>query len=643
MALADVAPTGLVQPGSRVTYRLIVAGPAAAVRDFERQTRQSLGRGQRLESAADARPEVRRALDRAGQFLGIVAVLAVVLAAAAMAMAARQHSQRQMDAFAVMRCLGASKRELLQIQLGELALVGALGTGLGLVAAWALALVVGRWLAPMLGLDLPPPSLLAILPAAALGLGVLLAFAGPPLLALRRVPALRVLRRDVPWQEASALAWAAIAAVALGALLWWQAGSAEMGARLLGGIAATLLVLAGLAWALVRAVGLLRRRLRGPWRLGLANLTRRPAVAVAQTTALGLGLMALLLLVFVRGDLLERWRTALPADAPNRFLLNAQPDQIPALQGFLREQGLRDAVLWPMVRARYTALNGTPITRETYADEGRRARRLAEREFNLSTAEALDADNRVVAGAFWSATTPADGVEFSVEVGLAETLGWSVGDTVRFDVAGTRLEGRVTSLREVRWESFKPNFFVLVSPSAMPGLPASYISAIHLPAGRTGFTRSLLDAFPNLSVVDIDAILAEVTRIADQVSRVIEVVFLLAIAAGVLVLLAAVLASQDERLREGALMRVLGADRATLRWAQVGEFAAIGLVAGGVAAIAASLLSGVVANQLDLPSEPDWAMAAAAAVMGMGVTLASGLMATRRTLNVPPARVLRSL
>lgn len=641
MALEDVEATGLVQPGSRVTYRLIVAGSGSAIRDFETQTRASLARGQRLESAADARPELRQALDRAGQFLGIVAVLAVVLAAAAMAMAARQHSQRQVDAFAVMRCFGAAGHELLRITLGELALVGMLGTSIGVLAAWGLAILLGRFLSPLIGLELPPPAPWAILPAVFLGIGVLFAFAGPPLLALRRVPAMRVLRRDVPWQEASALVWGGMAAIALGAMLWWQAGSAAMAIRLLGGIVTTLLVLAGMAWGLVRMAGVLRHRLRGPWRLGVANLSRRPSIAVAQTTALGLGLMALLLLLFVRGDLLERWRTALPADAPNRFLLNAQPDQLDNLGTFLKEQGLRDAVLWPMARARYVARNGEAVTPETYADAGRRARRLAEREFNLSTVDALGDDNHVVAGTFWTVDGGGKGVEFSVEQGLAETLGWSLGDTVRFDVAGTPLEGRVTSLREVQWESFKPNFFVLVSPAGLSGLPVSYISAIHLPPGQAGFTRALLDRFPNLSVVDIDAILGEVTRIADQVSRVIEAVFLLAIAAGILVLLAAVLASQDERLREGAVMRVLGASRSVLRWTQAGEFLAIGLVAGGVAAVAATMLSGVVAGQLGLSWRIDPLMVLFSSVAGALITLVSGMLAVRKVLNVPPASVLR--
>lgn len=640
--LDDLDRTGLVQPGSRIAYRLVVAGEPDAVEGFTAAARASLDRGQRLETSADGRPEIRRALDRAGRFLGLATLVAVILAAIAVAMAARRHSARHLDACAVMRCLGASQRTIVQVQVGSLLLLGLLGSSLGVAVAWAISFAIGGWLAGALGIAVPSSGVAPILAGYAVGMTVLVAFAVPPVLALRRVPALRVLRRDLDVREPSAVLLVLLALGGFAGLLWWQADSPELAAAMLGGLLATFAVLALLGFGLVRGVGLLRPRLRGPWRYGLANVSRRAATTVAQVSALGLGLMALLVLTFVRTDLLSRWQDALPADAPNRFIINVQPDQIAPLRAFLEDEGIAEPALYPMVRGRFVERNGAAVDPAAFSGEGQRARRLAEREFNLSTADALGDDNRVIAGTFWQG--PTDGVEFSVEEGLANTLGWSLGDRVAFDIAGTRLDGQVTSLREVKWESFRPNFFVLVSPGVLEGLGGSAITAIHVPAGRDGFTRALLDRFANVSVIDIDAILNQVRSTADQVSTVVEAVFYVALLAGGLVLLAAVGASQDERLREGAVMRVLGGSRRQLRLAQAGEFAALGLISGLVAALASTALAGVVAVQvLELPWTPDPRLALTGALAGVLVALLAGLWATRRILDAPPSVTLREL
>lgn len=645
MNLDDLPATGLVQPGSRIAYRLVVAGTPDAVEAFSAAARDALGRGQRLETASEGRPEVRRALDRAGRFLGLATLVSVILAAIAVAMAARRHSARHLDACAVMRCLGASQRTIVIVQVGALMLLGLLGSTLGVALAWALSFAIGEWLGSALGIAVPSASLVPVLSGYAVGLVVLLAFAVPPVLALRGVPALRVLRRDLDVRSPSALALTALALGGFGALLWWQAKSPELAGAMLGGLVITFAILAALGYALVRGIDLLRPRLRGPWRYGLANISRRASTTVAQVSALGLGLMALLLLVFVRTDLLERWREALPADAPNRFIVNVQPAQIEPLRAFLESEGITNPEIFPMIRGRWIEKNGAPMNAQALPEGNGRARRLAEREFNLSTADALDASNTILEGRFWDASMAADApTEFSVEQGLADSLGWTLGDRVVFDIAGTRLEGEVTSIREVKWESVRPNFFVLVSPGALDGLQGSAITAIHLPPGRDGFTRALLDRFANLSVIDVDAILKQVRSTVDQVSTVVEAVFLVALLAGALVLLAAVGASQDERLREGAVMRVLGGSRRQLRLAQAGEFAALGLISGLVAAIASTVLAGVIALQvLDLPWTPDPRLAATGALVGVIVALLAGLWATRRILDAPPSVTLREL
>ena len=641
--LADIPATGLVQEGSRITYRLVVAGDATAVEAFNATVRDNLGRGQRLETAASARPEIRRALDRADRFLGLAALVSVVLAAVAVAMAARRHSARHLSGSAVMRCLGASQNTLVGIHAGELLMLGLLGSGIGIALAFGLQWLVADWLTDALKLSIPGAGWRPVLEGFGVGLTVLLAFGVPPVLALRRVPALRVLRRDLDPTEPSAWLVALAGFSGLALLLWWKAGSAALGTAMLLGIVATLAVLAGLAWLLIALLRRVRSRLRGPWRYGLANVSRRAGASIAQVSALGLGLMALLLLTFVRTDLLDRWRNALPEDAPNRFIINVQPDQVGPVLDFLTAQGVAEAELFPMIRARLMDVNGEAVSAETLGEEGGRARRMAEREFNLSSAAALRKDNEVTAGEFWTGRVPTE-TELSVEEEFAATLGWKLGDTVTFDIAGSPYTGRITSLRKIDWESFRPNFFVIGSPGSLDAFSGSHITAVNVPEERTRFTSELVDAFPNLSVVDIDAVLDQVRGTVEQVSTVVEAVFYFSLAAGVLVLLAAVSASQDERLLEGGVMRVLGGSRRQLRWAQVSEFSAIGLLSGVVAAIAASVLAGVVAKQaFDLPWTPDPALALTGAAIGTVAALLAGLLATRRVLDAPPSVTLREL
>ena len=642
--LADLPASGLVQPGSRITWRLVVAGAPEAVERFVASTRPQLGRGQRLETAADARPEIRSALDRADRFLGLAALVSVVLAAIAVAMAARRHAARHLAGSAVMRCLGASQSTLVGIHVGELLWLGLFASLVGVMLALALQSAVGGYLAQVLRVAIPGASWRPAFEGMGVGLTVLMAFGLPPVLALRRVPALRVLRRDLDAGEPSAWVVSLLGLSGLGLLLWWKAGSATLGTAMLGGIAGTLLVLGLIALCLVWLLKRLRAGLQGPWRYGLANVSRRPAASIAQITSLGLGLMVLMLLTFVRTDLLARWQQAMPADAPNRFIINVQRDQVGPVTRLLAGQGVRDPLLFPMVRARLVAMNGKPVTGKDFAARGERARRMAEREFNLSFGRGLGKDNEVTAGRFWPASGTAT-PELSVEQEFAATLGWKVGDRVAFDIAGQPFRATITSLRRVEWESFRPNFFVLASPGALDDYAASYIGGVHVPRDRAGeLTSGLVRDFPNLTVIDVDAVLDQVRGTVAQVSRVVEAIFYFSLAAGVLVLLASIGASQDERLREAAVMRVLGGTRRQLLLAQASEFVAIGVITGLVAAIAATVLAGVVARQVfDLPFTADWKLVATSTALGVFASVVAGLLATRRVLSAPPTVVLREL
>jgi len=644
MNLQDIAETGLVQEGSRVDYRVLVAGAPDAVASWSAGLRENRARGQRIETAADGRPEVRSALERADRFLGLAALVSVVLASIAVAMAARRHAEHHLDGCAVMRCLGAPQRRVLAIHAGELGWIGLAGVTLGIGFGWLIQYVVADTLAREMGVAIPAAGPLPAVQGMAVGLLVLLAFGLPPLLALRRVPAVRVLRRDIGALEPSAVLSVVAGLGGLAALLWWKAGSPTLGAIVLGGIVGTLLVLASLAYGLVWLVRRLRHRLRGPWRYGLANVGRRARTSVVQISALGLGLMAILLLTLVRTDLIQRWQDSLPVDAPNRFLVNVQPDQLERVRERLVAGGVAAPELYPMIRGRLVAHNDEPVTSTTYQGHGGRARRLAEREFGLSWAARLrEGDNTVVAGRFWDPDHRGE-PELSVEEGIAGTLGWQLGDRVTFDVAGSRFEGRITSLRKVDWESFKPNFFVIASPGVLSEGPATHLGAVYLPPESAAVTDALVAEFPNLTVIDIDAVLNQVRRTAAQVASAVEYVFYFTLLAGVLVLLAAVTATQDERMREGGVMRVFGASRRQLRLAQLSEFAVIGLLSGLTAAIAAAVVSGIIAREVfDLPFRPDWQLAVVGGAIGTGLVTATGMWATRRVISAPPTVTLREL
>ncbi len=643
IALDDLAKTGLVQNGSRIDYRLVVAGNNSDVKSFIAITKKNLQRGQRLETSEDARPEVRSALDRAGRFLGLAALVSLILAAVAVALAARRHSARHLDGSAVMRCLGASQSTIAGLQLGELFFLGLVGSSIGIALAWLLQLAVGAWLSNAMGVMLPQPGMQPVFAGFAIGFTVLIAFAVPPILALRRVPALRVLRRDVPLTEPSAWAVGLLGLAALGGLLWWKADSAALASIILGGIGVTAAVLAGIAWLLLRWLKRARQKLRGPWRYGLANLSRHEGMTLAQVSALGLGLMALLLLTFVRTDLLSRWEQTMPVDAPNRFVINVQSDQVDGVQKFVNSEGLKNVQLFPMVRARLQEVNGKKVTGADYEEAGMRAQRLAEREFNLSSVAAFGEDNKLVAGRFWSVNHVGE-TEMSVEEGFAKSLSWKVGDVVSFDIAGQKLTAKITSLRKVEWESFKPNFFVVISPGGLENYSASYISAMHVPENKISVMDNLVRQYPNLSVVDVGAVLKQVRSTIAQVSRVVESVFYFSLLAGLLVLLAAVQASQDDRMREAGVMRVLGASKKQLRLAQATEFASLGLLSGLVASISASVIASLISEQVfNLPWTFNWPLVAYGVIGGTSLALVAGLWAPRKVTQVPPMETLRAL
>jgi len=637
MNLADVPATGLIQTGSRVWYYLYAAGAPEKIRTFEKSV--SLERGQRVDNLESGRPEVRASIERARRFLALTALLAAVLAGVAIALGTRRFVERHLDGCAVMRCLGATQRQLVGLYGFEFALLGIAACAVGVALGYAAQLGIAAFLAGLLQAELPPPGPLPALQGFLVGLVLLLGFALPPLLQLKNVPAVRVIRREGGAPKGSALAAYALGMAVLAALLIWQAGDLALGGYVVGGFTVAVLVFFALSWFFLRLLtnrSLLKFVKNRSVRYGVANLRRHARGNAVQVASLALGLTAVLLLTFTRHDLVEAWRRSAPPDAPNRFLLGVQPDQLAQVKRFLEEKGIGKADLYPMVRGRVVALNGKPVSEADYTEE--RARRLIEREFNLSYMDSLPGHNQIVAGRWLDPKRD----EISVEEGIAKTLGWKLGDELTINVGGESFSARITSLRKLRWDSMKVNFFVIAPPRLLAPYAASFISAFRVEPGGEEAMNELAARFPNLTIVDVGAALRQAQAVIDSLITAVEIVFVFALLGGLLVLYSALVATEDERRREAAVMRVYGASRAQVTGAQRAEFLAMGAIAGLLATLGAAAIGQLLARrvfELDLP--PSLALWIAGPLAGIALLSLNAWLSSRKVLRVSPALTLR--
>jgi len=640
---ADLAGTGLVQPASRITWRLAIAGPDAAVKSFvraaEAQIRTESLRGVRLDSFEGGRPEMRQTLDRADKFLRLVALLAALLAAVAVGIGARDFAQRHLDDCAMLRVLGLPQRRIAGAYALEFVLLGLLASCAGIALGWAVHHGFVWLLAGLVSASLPPAGAAPALFGLGVGMTLLLAFGLPPVLQLARVPPLRVIRRDLGAPQMGSLSALGLGLLGFSALLMVASADPLLGGIAVGGFALAVALFAGLAWAAISLLKRLVPEAGAPRWLLLATrqVTARPAYAVLQVSALAVGLLALVLLVLLRTDLIGSWRQATPPDAPNRFVINIQPDQTQAFREALSQAGVQRYDWFPMIRGRLVAINGQPIQAQTF--EGDRAQRLVEREFNLSHAAELPAGNPVVAGRWTS--EEADGL--SVEDGLAKTLGLKLGDRLSFDMAGHVHEGRITSLRKVDWGTMRVNFFVLFPRSAMgEQVPVTWISAFRAPPQR-GFDSALSRAFPNVTNVDVSASIAQVQRVLDQVIRAVEFLFAFTLATGLVVLFAAVTATREARSREYALMRAMGASRVLLAQVQRAELLGVGALAGLLASVVAVLVGWLLARYaFEFSWNPTPWVPLVGTIAGALLAWAAGWWGLRGVLRKPVVESLRS-
>lgn len=641
MNLTDVADTALVQPGSRVTYGLLIAGARERLQRFRSWLEENLGPAAQIRDVRDARPRLRVALERAERFLGLAALVSVLLAGAAVAVSARRHTARHLDAAALLRCLGMRARTVSAMYALQLAVIGLIGSLAGCALGYGVHEALAALARPLTFTDLPPPTWRPLLVGLAAGVVVLVGFALPPLMALSRVPPARVLRRELPAGPTPAWVVYGLALGALATLVLHQAQDLRLGLYALGAGAATVAALGLSSWLLVLALGRLRTRVGVTWRFGLANISRRAGSSVAQIVAFGLGIMGVLLLTLVRGDLLAQWQRTLPPDTPNYFLVNVQPAEVGAVERFLAERGLDGVRFYPIVRARLVAIDGRPVSPEDY--DSRRAKHLAAHDFNMSWTASLLPENRIAAGRWWDDGAAPGRGEFSLEQDLAETLGIAVGDRLSFEVAGRRVSGTVTSLRAVAWDSFRPNFFVLTPPGMLDGYPAEYITSFHLPDARAAMLTELVRTFPSVTVLDVDALLGRVRSVMDRAALGVQYVFMFSLLAGLVVLYAAIQATLDERRLETAILRTLGAERRRILSGLTAEFGALGALAGAVGAAAAAVTAALMARHVfELSYRLDPWIAVLGPAAGAAAVVLAGLLGARSVLDAPPDRTLRA-
>ena len=641
--LADVPATGLIQPASRVSYRMAVSGDVSQVnvQRFLKWARAEVDkpevRGMQVESMESGRPEMRQTLDRAEKFLNLVALLAALLCAVAVALAARTFASKHLDACALLRVLGQSQKTLSVAYAFEFITAGMVASFLGVLLGYGVHHAFIWLLAGLVDAQLPPSSVSPALLGLGMGLTLLLAFGLPPVLQLAKVPAMRVIRRDMGGLQAASVGVLLTGLLGFAGALMWASRDLKLGLMTVGGFAIATLLFAGATWLVLK---LLRKWVPSDttprWLLlATRQVMARPVYAVVQVSALSIGLLALVLLVLLRTDLINSWRKATPVNAPDRFVINIQPDQTQAFQASLKQANVTGYDWYPMIRGRLVAVNGKEVSPSDYTDD--RAKRMVDREFNLSARSVQPENNPVVQGQWKEGERDA----VSIEIGIAKTLGLKMGDRLRFDVGGVISEGRVTSFRKVDWGSMRANFFVIYPVDNLPDVPLSYMAVFKTP-DVPAFERNMLQQFPNVTSVDLRATFTQIQNVLDQVIRAVEFLFAFTLMAGLLVLTAAVTSTREERKREFAIMRALGATGRLLSQVQTAELMGVGLLAGFLASLVAELVGWGLARFV---FEFEWTASlwvpAAGALTGALLAWIAGWWGLAEVLRQPVSQTLR--
>ncbi len=633
MNLEDLEETDLIRPGSRVRWAHLFAGAESDLNRFRPWLAEARQSNERVQTAGRTGDRIQSAIERAESYLSLASMITLLLAATAVAVSARRYAVTQVDGVALMKCLGATQALVLTATVLELGLIGLMtglaGSALGYLAQFGLAYLV----TDLIEIELPAPGLAPAVSGVLTALAVLAGFALPAMLTLRTVPPLRVLRHDAaPKPLPTAVSYGAAAIAVLG-LLIALVGAGELLVYSVLGLGTGATLLCGAAWLLVKMVGPLRHGTGVAWRYGLANIARRSADSVAQVMAFGFGLSVLLLLSVVRTDLLDTWYTSLPPDTPNHFLINIQPHETEGIRQVFQEFGQAAPRLAPIVRARLTEINGEDLRNRRIRGDGG----WLTRDASLTWAEELDPSNEVIEGVWWAPGT--ERAEISVEEEIVQGLGLNLGDRLSFDVAGDALTAELTSIRRVKWDSLSPNFFLVLNPAALESYPATFLGAVHTPERQV--VLELARRYPSVTVVDLESLLDQIRGVMDRAAMAIQYVFLFTLLAGIVVLLAAVQATREERRFEVALLRTLGANRRRIFTGLITEFVSLGLLAGLLASLISTGVAFLLATKVfELEFTPDPTLLGVGVVAGALLVGLSGTLATYSVVRQPPMGVL---
>lgn len=640
MNINDVGKTQIIQPGSRVTYRLLLTGSVANLNKYRKWLMPQLTPQQKLLSIKEGNLQIVSILKNAENYLHLAVIICVILAGIAIAVTARHFAHRHFDQVALLRCIGLTQKQILYLIGFQIFLLGFIGTLLGCIFGYFSQLLLEKIFAGWFNVQLPGVSITASLMAVLTGILLLFSFALAPLLQLTTISPIRVLARELPVSPPSFTVTYGGAIAIIAAILLWHSPNVQLTLLLLYGFAFSALILYWVGYGLIQSSQIFPSVIRVNWRYGLTNLARRSASSTVQLVAFGLVIMVALLLTFIRSDLLTSWQNQLPKNAPDYFAINIQPDQVNAFIQLLKQQNIVTSGIYPMVRGRLITLNGKPIKQAV--PKGQSNNEALNRELNLTWTSELPSDNHVVVGKWFNANDYEKSV-ISVELNLARELDFNIGDQLGFQIGDQKIQAKIISARTLRWESFHPNFYIIFPPGVLNKLPATYITSFYVPAPQKNILSSIVKQFPSVTLIDVTAVLAQARQIISNISWAIEFILVFTLLAGLAILYATLYANLDERLYEGALLRTLGASSQQLYRMLATEFICLGILAGLFAAVCASIIAYLLAKQvlgLEYYSIKFiyWIYSAIAGGAIIGV---AGLIGTRSVVKQSPLIVLR--
>lgn len=633
----DLPATGIIQPGSHVHYFFQFSGEQAQLAKFKTWVKPQLNLAQRILDIHEDRPELGSALDRAERYLGLCSIVVIIISGVAIAMATRRYTERHLDATAILRCLGCKQSEVLSIFIGQFIILGLFTSALGCGLGWIVQEVLFGLLRNLLPQTVANPGMLAVVFGMVTGMTVLLGFALPPLLQLKKVSPARVLRRDLEPLPASAWLVYGLAFAIVGILIWRYTENINMTLTIFGTGFLLLLILGLLAHLILKLARRTLSNLSLNWRFGLQGLLRNSRASISQILAFTITLVAMALSFTVRNDLLDNWQQQLPEFAPNHFALNIFPEQLPTLQAYFKEQGISGSQFYPVIRGRLTEINAVPVQKIVSKDsQGESA---THRELSLTWTESLPEDNKIITGSWWS---PEKKAEVSVEQKLAENLKIKLGDQLLFIVGGQQLTVTVSSIRSLRWDTMKPNFYMIFSPGTLAAYPGTFLTSFYLPDSKKAVLNQLVKKFPAVTILEVDLILKQFKTILKQLTEAINYLLYFALLAGFTVLFSAIYSTLDKRIYESALLRTFGANRGLLRTSHLIEFTLLGFVSGCLAVfISEALLFVLYAKALNMDYQPTYYLWLALPIIGALAVGIIGCWGVRHVANTPPLAVLR--